>query len=705
MHPTKPDNRLRMSAVRHRCRRIVTLCTFVSLASITAAAGDPPVLRPVASFGPAKSAPDFTFAAEFSSPPYESLDAQGRPQGFTVEVLRSAAARGGFRIDVLAGTWSDVLANLEAGRVDLTAMTQTKARLTRFSWINDLVESRSVVLVPADRRDPPQSLADLSRETIAVKEKSMLQEVLAGLPEPPHLLLMPNIEAAMTALKEGRASGVAANDVTARRWVIDSGMTRFIELPIKLHNYGIVVRRGREAHASALAATLADMTDRGVIRQYEERYLALPTPPLDWRAVAPWAIGVAMLIVMTVGGVLLWNASLRRQVQLRTVALEQAMQRADAVRAQTQQAQKMEAIGRLAGGVAHDFNNMLTVILGQAELALAHVDVQSRLGTALSHIQRAGQHSADLTRQLLGFARRQTVSPRVLDLNGTVAGMLKMLRRLIGENIQLEFRPGLPRVSVHIDPVQIDQILANLCVNARDAIDGTGTVTISTGEMTFDESYCVAHVDYMPGRFSRLSVTDSGSGMDAALLDHIFEPFFTTKGVGEGTGLGLATVFGIVKQNEGFMTVRSAPGRGTTFDVYLPCVNGTAELASTIASGEAPRGRGETILLVEDEPAVLEVAQNMLELLGYRVLTAGTPREAVHVAAQHAATIDLLVTDIVMPEMDGRTLARDLSQLMPRLRCLLVSGYARGDDFLQKPYSIGALAHHVRRLLDDPVPA
>ena len=247
-----------------------------------------------------------------------------------------------------------------------------------------------------------------------------------------------------------------------------------------------------------------------------------------------------------------------------------AHRRFGALDEQLRQSQKMEAVGRLAGGVAHDFNNMLTVILGHTELALDRPDLSSSLRATLTQVQRAGQHLADLTRQLLAFARQQTVTPKVLDLNETISGMLTMLQRLIGEDVRIAWMPGDQLGNVRIDPTQMDQILANLCVNARDAIAGIGQITIETRHTSFDEAYCARHVDYLPGSFLRLSIRDNGRGIPPETLPYIFEPFFTTKGVGEGTGLGLATVFGIVKQNDGFITVESLPGVGTTFRIYLP---------------------------------------------------------------------------------------------------------------------------------------
>jgi nitrogen-specific signal transduction histidine kinase/CheY-like chemotaxis protein len=378
--------------------------------------------------------------------------------------------------------------------------------------------------------------------------------------------------------------------------------------------------------------------------------------------------------------------------------------------AQLQQAQKMESIGRLAGGVAHDFNNMLGVILGHTELALEQVNRTHPLHADLTEIQQAAKRSADLTRQLLAFARRQTIVPRVLDLNETVGGMLTLLRRLIGENIELRWRPGADLWSVELDPSQIDQILTNLCVNAKDAITEFGTIIVETSNRTIDATGSAGHEGAVPGDYVQLTVRDDGCGMDEETLGHIFEPFFTTKGVGEGTGLGLATVYGAVRQNHGFAEVTSAPEKGTTFTVFLPRHEGKTELGPI--EGEAmPDSRGrETVLLVEDEAAILRLTERMLRRQGYIVLAASTPREAIRLAGDRLGQIDLLLTDVVMPEMNGRDLAKTLLSSYPGLKCVYTSGYTAdviardgvldaGALFLQKPFSMKDLAAKVREAL------
>jgi two-component system, cell cycle sensor histidine kinase and response regulator CckA len=373
-------------------------------------------------------------------------------------------------------------------------------------------------------------------------------------------------------------------------------------------------------------------------------------------------------------------------------------------------AQKMEAVGRLAGGVAHDFNNMLSVILGHAELVLEEVDPSQPLHASLKEIHNAAKRSTDLTRQLLAFARKQTVQPIALDLNKTVNGMLKMLERLIGEDIELVWRPGSELWPVKMDPSQIDQLLANLCINARDAVTGVGKITIETGNMVFDDISCSNYLDCIPGEYVMLAVSDNGSGMDKDTLDHIFEPFFTTKGIGQGTGLGLATVYGIVKQNEGFINVSSEPGKGATFKIYLQRCK-EKDLDQAVESMEnLPLGHGETVLMVEDDAAALNIGKVMLEHLGYTVLSADTPEAALRLAKTHIAQIALLITDVIMPEMNGRELAKLITDIKPGLKCLFCSGYTTdvithrgmlngGVHFLQKPYSVKDLAIKVQQAM------
>ncbi len=377
---------------------------------------------------------------------------------------------------------------------------------------------------------------------------------------------------------------------------------------------------------------------------------------------------------------------------------------------QLTQAQKMESVGRLAGGVAHDYNNMLSVILGYTELALFKTGADGPVYKELLEILKAAKQSADITRQLLAFARKQTIAPKVLDLNEIVESMFKMLHRLIGEDIDIAWQPESKLWPVKIDPSQVEQILANLCVNARDAISGVGQVTIQTRKVVVDEANCADHADAAPGEFVLLRVSDDGCGMDKETLDRIFEPFFTTKDMEHGTGLGLATVYGIVKQNNGFIEVSSAPGKGTTFEIHLPRHVGEAARPVAEAREKIQYGHGEMVLLVEDDPAIMKLTKTMLEGMGYRVLCTNTPEAALPLAAAHKGQIHLLITDVVMPGMNGKELSDRLNSLYPGIKTLFMSGYTanviahRGVleekvMYLHKPFTIAELGAKVREAL------
>ena len=374
------------------------------------------------------------------------------------------------------------------------------------------------------------------------------------------------------------------------------------------------------------------------------------------------------------------------------------------------QAQKMESVGRLAGGVAHDYNNMLSIIIGHTELALDVTPPDTPLQNHLEKILDAGHRSAKITRQLLAFARKQTIDPEVLDLNKTVAAILKILRRLIGEDIDLLWQPGSESLSVLMDPSQLDQLLANLLVNARDAITGSGKITIETGHKTFDQDYCADHAGFIPGEFVMLSVSDNGCGMDREAQQHIFEPFFSTKERYKGTGLGLATVYGIIKQNNGFINVYSEPEQGTTFRIYLPRHMGKAEKTDRDVDGKAITGHGETVLIVEDETPILELGKTMLEQLGYTVLGATSPTKAMELAEKQTGEIHLVITDVIMPEMSGRELVDHLLKLYPDIKSLYMSGYTanviahhgvleKGIHFINKPFSKQDFAAEIQHVL------
>ena len=383
---------------------------------------------------------------------------------------------------------------------------------------------------------------------------------------------------------------------------------------------------------------------------------------------------------------------------------------------QLQQSRRMEAVGRLAGGIAHDFNNLLTIIKGYAELAEQRTGMQPDLRADIQQIENAAERASTLIRQLLAFSRRQVLQPKVIDLNAIVLGLDKLLGRLMGEHIEMRTRCGANVGHVKADPAQIEQVIMNLVVNARDAMPKGGRLTVETVNVELDSTYARDHVSVKPGSYVMLAVSDSGIGMSPETVAHIFEPFYTTKESGQGTGLGLSTVYGIVKQSGGYIWVYSEPGKGTTFKVYLPRVAAPVDSKPEMVEIPAAGKGSETILLVEDEEAVRELANRILSAKGYSVVAAKSTKEAEQFAEKHGGKIHLLLTDIIMPGTSGRELAKRITSRHPRTRVLYMSGYTdnvlaqggvleAGLSFLQKPFTPGALVQKVRDVLDSPVHA
>lgn len=400
------------------------------------------------------------------------------------------------------------------------------------------------------------------------------------------------------------------------------------------------------------------------------------------------------------------NRALQRDIAEREAVAE----RLRVTEEQLRHAQKMEAVGLLAGGVAHDFNNLLTVILSYTTLVLAELEPGAQMYDDISQVRRAGERATELTQQLLAFGRRQLLQPQVLDLNQVLLEMEKMLQRLLGEGIELTLHTGRPVHNVLADLGQIGQIVMNLAVNARDAMPLGGKLTIETDNCEFDEAYALAHPGVSPGSHVMLAVSDTGSGMDAQTRERIFEPFFTTKEKGKGTGLGLATVFGIVKQSRGHIYVYSEPGVGSTFKIYFPCTDRTVEVLHPVPPVQGALRGTETILLVEDDEQVRAVNCAILRRSGYTVLDAQNGGEALLQGEKFEGRIDLLITDVVMPRMSGRELAQRVASMRPGMKVLYVSGHAEDSivnhgvlyadvEFLAKPITPPALLRRVREVL------
>ncbi|MGD0820443.1 MAG: PAS domain S-box protein [Desulfomonilia bacterium] len=379
--------------------------------------------------------------------------------------------------------------------------------------------------------------------------------------------------------------------------------------------------------------------------------------------------------------------------------------------AQLLQAQKMESVGRLAGGVAHDFNNMLSVILGYTELIKLRLEPDNPLLHDLMEIERAAGRSKDITAQLLAFSRKQIISPRPMNLNDLISSTQKTLARLIGEDIDLRFYPGEGLWSIRFDLSQMEQILVNLAVNARDAMPHGGKLTVETANILMNEDYCRVHLGSTPGPYVLLAVSDNGSGMDKETLQNVFEPFFTTKEIGKGTGLGLATVYGIVQQNNGFINVYSEQGQGTTFKIYLPRSMDGVEVSEEILEQPVALGSGK-ILLVEDDDLMRKMTTDMLKTIGYSVLAVGSPLEALSICEEKDARFDLVITDVVMPGMSGRELRDKLGIIRPDIKVLFMSGYTsnvivhhgvleEGVHFIQKPFSLNDFARKIQEAMTD----
>ncbi len=506
------------------------------------------------------------------------------------------------------------------------------------------------------------------------------------------------LEKRLSLVWETSAEGMRLSDALGSTVKVNEAYCRMVGKPREeLEGHSLAVAYQEDQRARILDSYHRRFESRTILQHVEEE-LAL------WNGKKVW-FGVTNAMLEQPGFESLVLSQFRDVTLRRQAEAERAK-----LQTQLVQAQKMESVGRLAGGVAHDFNNMLQVILGNLDVSLQQVSPGSPVRSDLEEAQRAARRSADLTRQLLAFARRQTVMPKVLDLNEVVASMLKMLQRLIGEDIQLAWVPGRVLWRVKMDPAQLDQILANLTVNARDAIDGVGKVTLETCNLTLNAVDAATYADGVPGEYVLLCVSDNGPGMSPEVLEHLFEPFFTTKEVGKGTGLGLATVYGIVKQNGGLIKVHSGLGKGTAINICLPRCCEETDRSTESGRGKLPRGN-ETILLVEDEEQILKLGERFLQRQGYTVLAAHTPEDALLQTRAHAESIHLLITDVVMPGMNGLELKQRVEQFKPGIQCLFMSGYTadvisrqgvleEGVQFLQKPFNAEELATRVRQLLD-----
>lgn len=528
-----------------------------------------------------------------------------------------------------------------------------------------------------------------------------------------------DISASVLRDREGQLSGYTAvvRDISSHKSLRDSFTLLFERNPLPMWVYDARTLRFLEVNRAAtehygysreefLSLTIADIRPPEELPRLRE-HVAQERPPIqrssEWRHRTKNG---------SIREVDIFSHTLTFQNRDAVLVVVQDVTEHRHVEEQLRQAQKMEAVGRLAGGIAHDFNNLLTAILGYCELLLNHRGLPDALRSDVQEIEGAGQSAATLTQQLLAFSRKQIVHPRIIDANALLDRTRALLQRILGEDINLEFRQATPLPPILIDPGQFDQIVMNLAVNARDAMPRGGRLTIETAIVGVDDLDAGQHSDVRPGPHVMLAVTDTGTGIPPDVQAHIFEPFFTTKPQGRGTGLGLSTVFGIVKQNDGNICVYSEPGRGTTFKVYFPAVDGAHPETRVEQRGQTPAG-SETILLVEDDARLRTLAKRALESFGYTVIVAAEAKDAIDIARTHPGAIDALVTDVVLPNINGRVLASVIGELRPDAKVLFMSGYTAdtivhhgvvdaGTYFLRKPFTPDVLAAKVRAVLDEP---
>jgi PAS domain S-box-containing protein len=806
--------------------------------------------------GRPQPAPPLVYGGDHRFPPYEYLGPTGQPEGYNVELVREMARDAGCDVVFRLGYWRDIMAQFDAGQIDLMSLAYSAARAERYDLLVQSWTLKQGLTFRAGRTSYPQAFDELAGETVAVEENGSTYDLLRRLPEAkrPVIRPAPDHRAALQMVVHGEATAAAGNALTFRFFASEMQLRGLVEVQAKGNSYHLAARKGRARELDWIPIAYARLGADGTRDRLVEKHLAIRQTPRNWRVFA-WPLAVVALILGGGAlGVTLWNRMLRREVGERTAELRALLREKDflarglelsedalreahenlaslieasplavimrdvegrvrnwnpaaeqmfgwtagevvgqpvpivpesrrdeaqrfvekalrgesftdvatqrvrkdgglvdvslsvapvrgpagritgtiavladvgervQLESQRRQAQKMEAVGRLAGGIAHDFNNLLTAINGYAGLLVRGLE-EPGLRRKAEAIGKAAERATELTSQLLSFSRQQVIASHVLDLNATIARFDVVLRRIIGEDVQLVTvtAPGL--WPIRVDPGRIEQVLMNLAVNARDAMPKGGTLTLETANVELDEAFVRLNPGAQAGPHVLLSVKDTGFGMGPEVEKRIFEPFFTTKAVGSGTGLGLATVYGIVKQSAGYISLETARGRGTTFRVYLPRAVKAADepewpeepLPPSPPPAPFDDRATETILLVEDEDVVRDLAREVLEGRGYSVVAARHAGEALVVAERHPGPIHLLLTDVVMPHMGGRELAERVSPLRPGIRVLYVSGYT--DDevlrhgvmeaevaFLQKPFTSETLLHRVRGLLDDPVP-
>ncbi len=656
----------------------------------------------------------------YENPPLVFRGPDGRYHGFMVDLLEAIAAGEGWKLSYVEGTWPECLARLNAGQIDLlTAIAYSRKRARRFDFNRETVmENWGRLYVRPD--SGIESILDLQGKTVAILKgdihAGVFQELLSDFDLKVKLLFVEAYDTVLKDVEEKKADAGVINRLFAlgnvRRYP-RLKETAVIFNPIEVH-YAAPKGRNRELLAaidSHLTAWKQD-PDSLYYRSIEKCFCG-PGKVIFPKWVRSVFLFGSVLILFFLTMTLVLKARVRArtaELSARNRELQAEIAEREKLQAQLFQSQKMESVGKLAGGVAHDFNNLLSTILGYTELLLMDLSPKGAMREQLEMIRQAGERAASLTRQLLAFSRKQVLEVRPINLSVLVENLARMLRRMIGEDVVVELETPHTIRNVLADPGQIEQVLMNLAVNARDAMPEGGRLLIETAEMELDDRYAAMHKGVRPGRYVLLAVTDNGEGMSPEVRERIFEPFFTTKELGRGTGLGLATVYGIIKQHKGYIWVYSEPGRGSTFKIYLPVTEEKEEESTSSSSVALPKGT-ETVLVVDDEPSIRKLVVDTLIPLGYSVLEAADGEKALRVCRSADKTVDLLLTDLIMPGMNGRDLADSIRQIHPGIRVIFMSGYTENmivhqgvlepkPPFLQKPVTPRSLAVQVRSVLD-----
>jgi signal transduction histidine kinase/ActR/RegA family two-component response regulator len=639
-----------------------------------------------------------------------------RPEGLFIDLIEYFAGSLDWRIEYVDKPWGELLVDLEEGEIDLLpAVAVTNERRSIYDYSKNPPFIDSGVLFTGSNFHL-NTIFDLQGARVAGVEGSIFtrafESCAASFGVECDILLKPDNPSVMQAIADGTAdAGISIYSLgieLSRKYPVSITAISFSPTALSF-----AAPKGKNSDLIAgidrLMAPMVKDPNSLYGRSFDK--WIMPNPPASIPIWIWWAIGGLFLLGLLLA---LWSTVLRRQVAAKTKHLVAEISERERAEELLRQSQKMEAVGQLAGGIAHDFNNLLSAIIGYADLVLSHDGAlqPESVRSDVEEIKHAGLRGAALTKQILAFSRRQALKPEIVCLNDVLGGLESLLRRTLGEDIDLVtvLCPDLGQSEV--DPHQLEQVLMNLALNARDAMPSGGRLALETANVELDEEYCRTRPDTTPGSYVMLSVSDTGTGMDAETTSHVFEPFFTTKAPDQGTGLGLSTVYGIVRQSGGNISVYSEPGKGTSFKLYLPRVARPKSAPASVARATSSTRGQETILVVEDEDAIRGLVDRILDGLGYEVLTAATADEALKVLADGRSPVDLLLTDVVLPgSIQGNDLACSLLAIWPDLPVLYMSGYTRnatvhtgrldaGVNFLEKPFTPDALGAKVRAVLD-----